>query len=177
MWVSRTGVDDLDIEYCSNVYNVHCTLRSKPSSHHSHINELHSMLAHCYCYQSIQLSHSQTQWNLFLFLNAALKYNLSQTYGLGSKSLNCSQRVICHMLCVMCHVPLVRCQVSYVTFYIYFLFFLDTLVKLVNGGSVISGVTLFSLHIHGHSRPHWELTDKKEVYVFNKLCLFFWGGG
>ena len=126
----------------------------------------------------IQISNSQTQWNLFFFFISKRSYYLSHIYGLGFKSLNCSQPVICHMLCVMWHVPLVRCQVSYVTFHIFFLLFSDTLVKLVNGGSVISGLSLSSLYSsHGHSRPHWELTDKKEVYVFNKLCLFFLGGG
>ena len=63
-------------------------------------------------------------------------------------------RVTCHVSCVMCHVSHVTCHMSHVTchmshvmchmsqfflFFFYNIFFLDKMVKLICGGSVING--------------------------------------
>ena len=57
----------------------------------------------------------------------------------------CSPPTLCHISYVTCHVSLVSCQVSGVTCHmlriiiiIYFLLFLDKVLKLVGGGSVIN---------------------------------------
>ena len=46
-------------------------------------------------------------------------------------------RVMCHMSFVMCYMSCVTCHVSHVT--IFLIIFLDKVVKLVGGGSVING--------------------------------------
>ena len=52
-------------------------------------------------------------------------------------------RVTCHVSYVMCHMSYVMCHMSYVILFIYlllfFFIFLDKVVKLFGGGSVISG--------------------------------------
>ena len=53
---------------------------------------------------------------------------------------------MCHISSVLCQVSGVRCQVSHANVYIYFLF-LDNVVKLVGGGSVINGATPASLNL------------------------------
>ena len=73
--------------------------------------------------------------------------------------------VTSHMSCVTCQVSGVRCQVSHFTcnFYLFFFSFLDKLVKLVSGGSVIHGPTLSSLK---------KVTIK--FTIFNRFRCFRW---
>ena len=47
--------------------------------------------------------------------------------------------VTCHMSCVMCHMSRVTCYMSHVTCHFFLLLFLDKVVKLIGGGSVING--------------------------------------
>ena len=49
--------------------------------------------------------------------------------------------VTCHMSCVMCHMSHVMCHMSCVTCHFFLLLFLDSMVKLISGGSVINSVT------------------------------------
>ena len=87
-----------------------------------------------------------TALSLIHLLTYPFVQNLSQT---GRKSRGaeylrqCSPPTMCHMSCVTCHVSNVRCQVSGVRCQVssvtFFSLFLDSMEKLLSGGSAING--------------------------------------
>ena len=81
-------------------------------------------------------------------------------------------QVMCHMSCVTCHVSHVTCHMSHVIYYmshvffsLFFLLFLDKMVGLVGGGSVINGAypVQFSLQINTFKDYN--------CYILSALCL------
>ena len=90
----------------------------------------------------------------------------------------------CHVSCVTCHVSGVRCQVWYVICHmscvmyhmshiIIINFLVCKMLKLIDGGSVINGATLSSLHIWA-SRScllFVEMSNVRQFCFFSKLSL------
>ena len=82
--------------------------------------------------------------------------------------------VMCHMSCVTCHVSRVTRHMSHVKYNIFLFIFLEKVLKLVGGGSVIKGATLTGLFPSGIRGPplDYKIVKQKGNTVFFFLVSY-----